>query len=94
MWQALETKAKFISQAMTGDNTSRKAEDVGGQELSYAEVKAIASGNRPSHEGAPALFDECIALCRGAGFRKRLLRGDTDFSQTQHLDRWLTLPAW
>lgn len=46
------------------------------------------SGNRPSHEGAPALFDESIALCRGAGFKKILLRGDTDFSQTQHLDRW------
>jgi hypothetical protein len=46
------------------------------------------SGNRPSHEGAPALFDECIALCRAAGFRRILLRGDTDFSQTKHLDRW------
>jgi Transposase DDE domain group 1 len=49
---------------------------------------ANRSGNRPSHEGAPALFDECLALCRAAGFRKMLLRGDTDFSQTQHLDRW------
>ena len=46
------------------------------------------SGNRPSHEGAPALFDECIELCRAAGFRKIVLRGDTDFSQTKHLDRW------
>lgn len=46
------------------------------------------SGNRPSHEGAAALFDESIALCRIAGFQKILLRGDTDFSQTQHLDRW------
>jgi hypothetical protein len=45
MWQALETKAKFISQIMTGDLTLRQAEDIGGQELSYAEVKAIASGN-------------------------------------------------
>ncbi|MDY3551378.1 hypothetical protein R5W24_000454 [Gemmata sp. JC717] len=45
MWQALETKAKFIAQVMTGDCAVRKAEDVGGQELSYAEVKAIASGN-------------------------------------------------
>ncbi len=45
MWQALETKAKFIAQVMSGENTARKAEDVGGQELSYAEVKAIASGN-------------------------------------------------
>lgn len=46
------------------------------------------SGNRPSHEGAAALFDECIVLCRAAGFRRIRLRGDTDFSQTKHLDRW------
>lgn len=45
-------------------------------------------GNRPSHEGAAPLLDECIALCRDAGFRKIVLRGDTDFSQTAHLDRW------
>src|SRR5436309_6572079 len=45
MWQALETKARFISQVITGDNALRRAEDIGGQELSYAEVKAIASGN-------------------------------------------------
>jgi hypothetical protein len=46
------------------------------------------SGNRPSHEGAAQKIDESIALCRGAGFRSIRLRGDTDFSQTQHLDRW------
>lgn len=46
------------------------------------------SGNRPSQEGAAEQFDQCIELCRAAGFRKILLRGDTDFSQTQHLDRW------
>ena len=46
------------------------------------------SGNRPSHEQAAAYFDRAIALCRGAGFRKILLRGDTDFTQTEHLDRW------
>jgi hypothetical protein len=45
-------------------------------------------GNRPSHEGAAALLDQSIDLCRGAGFRKIVLRGDTDFSQTRHLDRW------
>jgi N12 class adenine-specific DNA methylase len=45
MWQALETKARFIGQVITGDNTARRAEDIGSQELSYAEVKAIASGN-------------------------------------------------
>jgi len=45
-------------------------------------------GNRPSHEGAAEQFDQCLALCRAAGFQKILLRGDTDFSQTAHLDRW------
>jgi hypothetical protein len=45
MWQALETKARFIAQVIRGDNAARRAEDIGGQELSYAEVKAIASGN-------------------------------------------------
>jgi N12 class adenine-specific DNA methylase len=45
MWQALETKARFIAQVVTGESAARRAEDVGGQELSYAEVKAIASGN-------------------------------------------------
>lgn len=45
MWQALETKARFIAQIMTGESAARRAEDIGGQELSYAEVKAIASGN-------------------------------------------------
>ena len=39
-WQALETKARFIAQVMTGESAVRRAEDIGGQELSYA-------GNRP-----------------------------------------------
>ena len=46
------------------------------------------SGNRPSHEQAACYFDRAIALCRRAGFRKIRLRGDTDFTQTEHLDRW------
>lgn len=45
-------------------------------------------GNRPSHEGAADALDRAIATCRRGGFRKILLRGDTDFSQTEHLDRW------
>jgi hypothetical protein len=49
---------------------------------------ANRSGNRPSHEGAHTSIDEAIALCRRAGFRRIVLRGDTDFSQTAHLDRW------
>ena len=46
------------------------------------------SGNRPSHEGAAEQLDQSIALCRKAGFRKIVLRGDTDFSQTKFLDGW------
>lgn len=46
------------------------------------------SGNRPSHEGAAAEVDRALAVCFRGGFRRVLLRGDTDFSQTEHLDRW------
>jgi len=45
-------------------------------------------GNRPSHEGAADALDRAIATCWRGGFHKVLLRGDTDFSQTEHLDRW------
>jgi Transposase DDE domain group 1 len=46
------------------------------------------SGNRPSQEGAAAEVDRALAVCFRGGFRQVLLRGDTDFSQTEHLDRW------
>jgi hypothetical protein len=48
------------------------------------------SGNRPSSEGAAERFDHARALCQDAGFRRITFRGDTDFSQTGHLDRWDT----
>jgi hypothetical protein len=44
--------------------------------------------NRPSHEGAAGEVDRALAVCLRGGFRKVLLRGDTDFAQTEHLDRW------
>jgi hypothetical protein len=61
--------------------------------VSLANTKEILfvfnrSGNRPSHEGAWFYIDKCIKLLRRAGFRKIRFRGDTDFTQTQHLDRW------
>ena len=46
------------------------------------------SGNRNSHEGATERYDQAIELCRRAGFKKITLRGDTAFSQSEHLDRW------
>lgn len=45
MWQTMETKARFIAQVITGDSTVRKVEDIETCALTYAEVKAIASGN-------------------------------------------------
>jgi len=46
------------------------------------------SGNRPSHEQADEYLDKAINLCRKAGFKSILLRGDTDFMQTWKLDEW------
>jgi hypothetical protein len=46
------------------------------------------SGNRPSHEQAGVYFDRAIAVCRGAGYKRFRLRGDTDFTQTERLDGW------
>ncbi len=46
------------------------------------------SGSRPSHEHSAFYFDSVIACCRSEGFRKVVLRGDTDFSLTENLDRW------
>lgn len=44
-------------------------------------------GNVASHTNAAEWIDKAIALCRGS-FEDVLVRGDTDFSQTRHLDRW------
>jgi hypothetical protein len=48
------------------------------------------SGNRPSHEGAARYLNWAGDLCERAGFRGVLYRGDTDFTQTRHLDGWDT----
>ena len=45
MWQTLETKQRFIQQVMSGQVTVREAEDLESGALSFAEIKAIASGN-------------------------------------------------
>ena len=44
-WSILENKQKFIGQLMSGKNPSRSCEDVDETALSYAEVKALASGD-------------------------------------------------
>lgn len=45
LWQTLENKQKFISQIMTSKSPVRACEDVDDTALSYAEIKALATGN-------------------------------------------------
>lgn len=45
LYQLVERKQKFIAQIMTSKSPVRSAEDVDDQALSYAEIKALASGN-------------------------------------------------
>lgn len=61
--------------------------------LTLAETGEVLSvvnrtGSRPSHEGAALEVDRALLVCAKAGFRKIVLRGDTDFSQTERLDGW------
>jgi len=45
-------------------------------------------GNAPSHLGAVGYMDAAVAHVRKGGFRAVRLRGDTDFSLTEHFDCW------
>lgn len=45
LYQLVENKQKFIGQIMTSKSPVRSAEDVDEQALSYAEIKALATGN-------------------------------------------------
>jgi hypothetical protein len=62
MWQLLENKARFINQVMNGSVTVREAEDLEGGALTYAEIKAIASGNaafrKPQSAGCPRIEND------------------------------------
>jgi N12 class adenine-specific DNA methylase len=51
-YQLIEQKQRFISQVMTGKSPVRTAEDVDEQALSYAEIKALATGN-------PMIIEKC-----------------------------------
>lgn len=53
-WQTVERKARFISQVTRGRLDVREIEDIGGNALSAAEAKALASGN-------PLLLEHAVA---------------------------------
>ncbi|MDB6094039.1 MAG: N-domain protein family [Verrucomicrobia bacterium] len=89
-WQTLETKAKFISQIMTGESTARRIEDLDSPALTYAEVKAIASGNPAVVEKAK-VDAEVMRLARLRAehaetqytFRNRLRHGELEVERLE-----------
>ena len=46
------------------------------------------AANRPSHDGATPWIERAVELVTAGGFRRILLRGDTDFSLTTHFATW------
>ncbi len=65
-WQTVERKAGFINQVMRGEVTERSIDDIGDAALSYAEVKALATGNPLIMERA-GVEAEATRLARLAG---------------------------
>lgn len=84
IWQTLETKARFIAQVMQGDTGMRSAEDVELAALSYAEVKALASGN-------PLVLEKAGVDTELA--KLSLLRSQWDQQQWRNKQELATLPG-
>ncbi len=93
MWQTLERKSKFIDQIMRGRLDVREIEDVGDNTLSFAEVKAISSGNPLILEKSKA--DQELARLERlnrAWHRNQsslVFRKDAAFSRAEALERQL-----
>ncbi len=73
MWSALERKARFIDQVMTGRGVDRTVEDIGQATLNYAEIKASIAGN-------PLLLEQAEA--------ERDLRRLTRLAQAHERSEW------
>ena len=84
IWQTLETKARFIAQVMQGDTGMRCAEDVELAALSYAEVKALASGN-------PLVLEKAGVDTELA--KLSVLKSQWDQQQWRNKQELATLPA-
>lgn len=84
MWQGLERKAAFIAQVLTGDLAAREVEDIDSSTtLSFAEVKALATGNPLVMEQAEAAAEvaRMKRLAEGHGQLQSRLRSDISTSQ-------------
>ncbi len=85
MWQTLERKAAFIGQMTGGDLHSREVDDIADTSLSYAEVKALATGNPLIMEkaGVDADVARLSRLERAHGDEQNRLRRAVESSQRQ-----------
>jgi len=99
MWQTLERKAAFIAQVTRGDLPDRDVDDIGDQALSYAEIKALSSGDPRIMEkaGVDADVARLSRLERAHDDDQRRLRRSHDANRqradthTRHADRLETL---
>ncbi len=82
MWQTIESKQKFISQIMTSKSPVRSCEDIDETALSYAEVKALATGNPYIKEKMDLEIDVSRLKLVKANYQAKSTRWRTGFSNT------------
>ncbi len=82
MWQILENKQKFISQIMTSKSPVRACEDVDDTALSYAEIKALATGNPYIKEKMDLDIQVSKLKLMKANHTSQIYRLETDIART------------
>ena len=81
MWQILENKQKFISQIMTSKSPVRACEDVDDTALSYAEIKALATGNEYIKEKMDLDVQVCKLKLLKANHTSQIYRLESDIAK-------------
>lgn len=91
MWQTVERKQLFIEQFLAGTVRTRSAEDVSEASLTYAEVKAIASGNPAVRELCLVQMEirKLVSVLQSRGALLRNMRGELNrvVEQRKHAER-------
>lgn len=99
-WQTVERKASFIDQIMAGEITERWVEDIGDDALSYAEVKALATGDPRIMERAGVMSElsklqrlEAAARSEQSSLRNRAAASGRDEERWRSLSTALRTAA-
>ena len=82
MWQILENKPNYISQIMTSKSPVRACEDVDDTALSYAEIKALATGNPYIKEKMDLDIQVAKLRMLRASHTSQIYRLETDIART------------